>query len=156
MILEIKSNIYSRSGFRPTGPCTNIRTTCRKCIILSLKKFSIKRLLVCNMTRQLRVDFVTPFVSNGDECPICLKPLLRSVALDCGHSYHLKCIDAWFLRQKNCPYCRRKVFLPPPAAASQQVEEVAASQQTTVCCCCFGKVLRRPSSVPQQTLSTPA
>ena len=115
---------------------------------------TIKRLFLFKMTHRLQVDVVNPLVSEVEECPICLNPLRNSVTLACGHAYHLKCIDAWFLRQKNCPYCRRKFVLPPPPPAA--VEEVAASQQTTVCWCCFGKVLRRPSNVHRQSRATSA
>uniref|UniRef100_M4F3Y5 RING-type domain-containing protein n=2 Tax=Brassica TaxID=3705 RepID=M4F3Y5_BRACM len=24
----------------------------------------------------------------------------------CGHTFHMKCIDEWFLRQVSCPICR--------------------------------------------------
>lgn len=43
------------------------------------------------------------------ECVICQEELLVSDdirTLDCGHSFHKKCIDAWRRVNNNCPTCR--------------------------------------------------
>lgn len=45
-----------------------------------------------------------------DECSICLEPF--KTTLECGHSFHPKCIDNWLKQNpKNptCPLCRRPV-----------------------------------------------
>lgn len=43
------------------------------------------------------------------ECPVCLcaiKPRSRA-CMQCGHTYHTKCIRAWFrTRPLTCPMCR--------------------------------------------------
>jgi len=43
------------------------------------------------------------------ECSICTSNILNNRAvLKCGHSYHQKCIDDWFICKKTCPLCRQK------------------------------------------------
>lgn len=42
------------------------------------------------------------------ECSICFEKddtIIRQ--MKCGHEFHLRCIDKWFIRKRNCPYCRR-------------------------------------------------
>ncbi|CAH8610481.1 unnamed protein product [Dicrocoelium dendriticum] len=46
------------------------------------------------------------------ECEVCLteyreKDQLRH--LPCGHAFHSKCIDAWFMQSSTCPKCRAGV-----------------------------------------------
>ena len=50
-----------------------------------------------------------PLLSNEDEeCVICLDELsLFDVkTLDCGHTFHQKCINSWTDIQVTCPICR--------------------------------------------------
>jgi hypothetical protein len=46
----------------------------------------------------------------NNECIICLDPMIindKVQILNCGHMYHLDCINKWFNKKKeiNCPLC---------------------------------------------------
>ncbi|KMZ69769.1 putative Ring finger protein [Zostera marina] len=50
------------------------------------------------------------------QCPICLgdyqeKEVLR-IMPNCGHDFHLICIDAWLQKQSTCPICRLSLHDP--------------------------------------------
>lgn len=50
----------------------------------------------------------------SEECPICLDVVgenKRSIMLDCGHLYHVHCIERWVSNNNLCPYCRTSI--PP-------------------------------------------
>ena len=43
-----------------------------------------------------------------NECVVCLELFdagQQIRILDCGHYYHLKCVDPWLNIRKNCPKC---------------------------------------------------
>ncbi|CAL4087965.1 unnamed protein product, partial [Meganyctiphanes norvegica] len=44
-----------------------------------------------------------------DQCSICLEALATgpTVALQCKHVFHERCIKDWLKRQSNCPNCRK-------------------------------------------------
>ena len=48
------------------------------------------------------------------ECPICIQPMNSedgsTVTLDCGHEFHLQCINRWLNVNNNCPNCRKIVL----------------------------------------------
>ena len=48
------------------------------------------------------------------ECSICLQPVQEDsdnlVTLDCGHTFHLKCINMWLNVNNTCPNCRKIVI----------------------------------------------
>ncbi len=49
--------------------------------------------------------------TEAEECSICFENLETdgdNALLKCGHSFHKKCIDDWFAKQRNCPLCRRE------------------------------------------------
>lgn len=53
--------------------------------------------------------------SEVKQCPICLESLCDCLSEDCdtvsqlpcGHCFHTKCVDQWFLTSPECPVCRR-------------------------------------------------
>ncbi|CAO2177302.1 unnamed protein product [Urochloa humidicola] len=55
--------------------------------------------------------------ATGDDdrigCSVCLQDFEAGEAArslpECGHTFHLPCIDAWLLRHASCPLCRRAV-----------------------------------------------
>ena len=48
------------------------------------------------------------------ECPICIQEMDENgddiVTLDCGHTFHLKCIHMWLNVNNTCPNCRKIVI----------------------------------------------
>ena len=52
--------------------------------------------------------------SAKDDCGVCLDEYLCREGirkLDCGHAFHKKCIDKWFISgSRTCPMCRYVVF----------------------------------------------
>ena len=44
-------------------------------------------------------------------CAICQQDIFLDIIrkLECGHSYHIKCIDTWFVENKKCPQCRYEI-----------------------------------------------
>ncbi|KAK9282729.1 hypothetical protein L1049_010949 [Liquidambar formosana] len=62
---------------------------------------------------------------NGDStgliyCSICLADYKETDMLrllpDCGHLFHLQCIDAWLRLHPKCPVCRNSLVSTPPVA----------------------------------------
>lgn len=45
-----------------------------------------------------------------DFCVICQDEIFLEIVrkLSCKHTYHIKCIDHWFLHNDICPTCKRK------------------------------------------------
>jgi E3 ubiquitin-protein ligase synoviolin len=47
-----------------------------------------------------------------EECSICIEPCDKCVELQCGHYFHIECINSWMEEQKpaaTCPNCRAQV-----------------------------------------------
>ncbi|KAK1297366.1 RING-H2 finger protein ATL5 [Acorus calamus] len=80
------------------------------------------------------------------QCSICLdeyeeKELVR-VLPECGHYFHLPCIDVWLQKQSTCPICRlslhdlfeSKNFTPPQigGVSSLRVPDTDGSQQWVI------------------------
>lgn len=49
-------------------------------------------------------------------CSICLDTLNEEKSIEtlesCSHTFHMECLQKWFLRQGNCPLCRGNVAAP--------------------------------------------
>lgn len=43
--------------------------------------------------------------------------------LNCGHSFHFKCIIRWFVHSDDCPTCRKKQMADPLIQFKQQIED---------------------------------
>ncbi|KAI4373106.1 hypothetical protein MLD38_011268 [Melastoma candidum] len=59
----------------------------------------------------------------GDSCSICLTDYREGDSLrqlpDCGHTFHVKCVDPWLRAHPTCPVCRSSPVpspLPSPLA----------------------------------------
>ncbi|CAN4116710.1 unnamed protein product [Withania somnifera] len=50
-------------------------------------------------------------VNGGSECAICLVEYVEGdeirVLPNCGHRFHLLCVDQWLLSNSSCPSCRQ-------------------------------------------------
>jgi hypothetical protein len=58
---------------------------------------------------------VTPEEGNLYVCSICIEevqPGDKIRTIDCGHNFHMACIDPWLLRQGECPNCKRNLRIP--------------------------------------------
>ncbi|KAK4253587.1 hypothetical protein QN277_010240 [Acacia crassicarpa] len=59
---------------------------------------------------------------NGTTCPICLCEYSESETMrmmpQCGHHFHLKCIDEWLRINWSCPVCRDSPLLPQTRPSS--------------------------------------
>ncbi|CAA7403446.1 unnamed protein product [Spirodela intermedia] len=55
------------------------------------------------------------------DCPICLAEFLEEdeirVLPQCGHSFHVACVDLWLAAHSSCPSCRRHLGDGSSAAA---------------------------------------
>ena len=81
-------------------------------------------------------------------CPICMDDCKgKTCTLECGHTFHTKCIFTWFKKNNNCPCCRAEVpemkkavdtqsiNLPSPAfmgAMMRMVDESLASENAPI------------------------
>lgn len=45
----------------------------------------------------------------SDTCNICLDKMEENLFIECGHSFHKKCISEWLKTKTTCPCCRKKV-----------------------------------------------
>ncbi|XP_073286905.1 LOW QUALITY PROTEIN: RING-H2 finger protein ATL16-like [Primulina huaijiensis] len=56
-----------------------------------------------------------PAVRNSGECAICLIEFQEEEKLriipNCGHFFHIDCIDVWLQNNANCPLCRTSVCI---------------------------------------------
>jgi hypothetical protein len=62
--------------------------------------------------RSCGVEYIKYILRNrnnveGQDCVICMENEGVSIKLDCGHSFHIKCLEEWINRENNsCPICR--------------------------------------------------
>lgn len=58
------------------------------------------------------------YLQSQNECSVCLSGLEEGekvrVLPNCGHVFHVLCIDAWFALHSTCPFCRSDVTLAEP------------------------------------------
>ena len=63
---------------------------------------------ICRFTPHL----TSPSEADRHTCSICISAILASEwarTLDCGHTFHLQCLDPWLTRQDMCPNCKRSM-----------------------------------------------
>ncbi|KAI3470661.1 hypothetical protein Pfo_027324 [Paulownia fortunei] len=67
--------------------------------------------------------------STASACSICLADYKESDLLrllpDCGHLFHLKCIDPWLILHPTCPICRNSPLPTPVQTPLAQPAPVA-------------------------------
>ncbi|KAI3962564.1 hypothetical protein MKW92_052523 [Papaver armeniacum] len=58
-------------------------------------------------------------------CSICLENYDNNDTLrllpNCGHLFHLNCVDPWLLQHPSCPICRSSPMTTPQLAPSEMV-----------------------------------
>ncbi|KAJ1435782.1 Zinc finger, RING-type [Sesbania bispinosa] len=61
-------------------------------------------------------------ISISSSCSICLGDYKESDMLrllpDCGHLYHLACVDPWLRLHSTCPICRKSSLQPPHSTSN--------------------------------------
>ncbi|KAG0452740.1 hypothetical protein HPP92_025404 [Vanilla planifolia] len=59
--------------------------------------------------------------SSMADCAICLQEFLDGDALrllpDCGHGFHVGCVDRWIAARRSCPTCRKTCLTAASAPA---------------------------------------
>ncbi|KAJ4771812.1 RING-H2 finger A3B [Rhynchospora pubera] len=63
-------------------------------------------------------------VEKQTECAICLMEFEEGDEIrklpQCGHEFHVGCIDKWLRAQPSCPTCRREVVVVPSSIKENQ------------------------------------
>uniref|UniRef100_A0ACD5VQ42 Uncharacterized protein n=1 Tax=Avena sativa TaxID=4498 RepID=A0ACD5VQ42_AVESA len=75
-----------------------------------------------------RKEVVAAAGAGGADCAVCLSELADGDKVrelpNCGHAFHVECVDAWLRTRTTCPLCRAGVELP-------QGKAEAAAQPST-------------------------
>ncbi|WOL09764.1 hypothetical protein Cni_G18517 [Canna indica] len=65
------------------------------------------------------------------ECPICLAEFAEGdeirILPQCGHGFHVGCVDTWLAAHSSCPSCRRVLVFAAAAAQPSQCQRCGAS-----------------------------
>ena len=54
-------------------------------------------------------------LNDNINCVICQEDIKNGddvKKLSCNHIFHIKCIDTWLLKEKNCPFCKEEIIIP--------------------------------------------
>ncbi|XP_057959514.1 RING-H2 finger protein ATL16 [Malania oleifera] len=66
------------------------------------------------------------------ECAVCLNEFMEEEKLrslpNCGHAFHIDCIDAWLQSNANCPLCRTSVSITTRFRIEQIVAPTSSPQ----------------------------
>ena len=77
-------------------------------------RFLNKNILQCEWTGHTPTIKNKSYIKLGDECSICNEKIFfhsHSFLGDCGHAFHKKCINKWYIRKENCPICRKELSI---------------------------------------------
>ncbi|VAI38910.1 unnamed protein product [Triticum turgidum subsp. durum] len=70
------------------------------------------------------------------ECAVCLAELADGDQArelpNCGHLFHLECVDAWLRTRTTCPLCRAQAGLPGENGQAQPSSSVAAEEPALI------------------------
>jgi len=65
---------------------------------------------VASSMNELFPDATEQDFSDGDRtCIICREEMQSAKKLNCGHIFHVRCLQSWLRRQLSCPVCRANV-----------------------------------------------
>ncbi|MQL96170.1 hypothetical protein Taro_028846 [Colocasia esculenta] len=85
-------------------------------VISSLPTISYKKLLPANAAEESAA-------AAAAECAVCLCALeegeVARLLPNCGHLFHVGCIDAWLATRSTCPVCRAEAKPKAPAAPAE-------------------------------------
>jgi Ring finger domain len=67
----------------------------------------------------------------GESCPVCLASMSQGTfrRLDCGHTFHTRCLERWKRTSTTCPMCRTP-FDQPQYRVSISVQHLASNVMT--------------------------
>ncbi|KAM0945111.1 putative transcription factor C2H2 family [Dioscorea sansibarensis] len=70
------------------------------------------------------------------ECSVCLGELEEGDSMralpNCGHVFHVCCIDAWLVHHSTCPFCRSGIFIVEPLVVHSHELHGGTSDDTSV------------------------
>ena len=68
---------------------------------------------------------------SGDSCPVCLTAMSDGTSrrLDCGHTFHSRCLERWKRTSTTCPMCRTP-FDQPQYRVSISVQHLSSNTVT--------------------------
>jgi len=68
----------------------------------------------------------------SEQCSICFSQMTPATTrlLECGHSFHTRCIDRWKRTSRTCPICRQP-FDQPVYKVAITIQCIADNQQAT-------------------------
>jgi len=78
----------------------------RPLVSLPQQTYNIKNSINLSTLRQISKIQISKDNAN---CSICLNNKKDKVIrqLNCGHKFHIECIDIWFEKNNSCPLCRK-------------------------------------------------
>lgn len=70
-------------------------------------------------------------IHEGDSCPVCMTQMSESNSrtLECGHVFHIRCLERWKRRNSTCPMCRAP-FDQPMYRVKINIEPVGFEHET--------------------------
>lgn len=61
-----------------------------------------------NLSYSELINYINKIVDVQNPCLICHQQNNKSIKLNCGHEYHIACINKCNKSNKECPYCGKK------------------------------------------------
>lgn len=91
--------------------------------------------LLYSQAKLHKKDYSSSCSSTASCCSICLADYKGSDTLrllpDCGHLFHLRCVDPWLRLHPTCPVCRTSPVPTPLSTPLAEVVPLAAAAATT-------------------------